>query len=171
ILMGSARQDGMLCVAGSLINWFIYTFKGKDTPSKIIADISFGGYQKQFKEGHWITSVKEISDAYEADPYCGAIFSAGFYKYFFGNIRKTLYKKKNLQNIKKDLPLFIVSGELDPVGGPVKLVELLYDTYIKLGLTNVSKKLYPNMRHEILNEVDYITPYNDLLDFINKNND
>ena len=69
------------------------------------------------------------------------------------------------------MPLFIVSGELDPVGGPVKLVELLYDTYIKLGLTNVSKKLYPNMRHEILNEVDYITPYNDLLDFINKNND
>ncbi|MBR2874606.1 MAG: alpha/beta hydrolase [Clostridia bacterium] len=171
ILMGSARQDGMLCVAGSFINWFIYTFKGKDTPSKIIADISFGGYQKQFKEGHWITSVKEISDAYEADPYCGAIFSAGFYKYFFGNIRKTLYKKKNLQNIKKDLPLFIVSGELDPVGGPVKLVDLLYDTYIKLGLTNVSKKLYPNMRHEILNEVDYTTPYNDLLDFINKNND
>ncbi|MBR2070763.1 MAG: hypothetical protein IJ981_04980 [Clostridia bacterium] len=55
--------------------------------------------------------------------------------------------------------------------GPVKLVDLLYDTYIKLGLTNVSKKLYPNMRHEILNEVDYTTPYNDLLDFINKNND
>lgn len=169
ILMGSARQDGTLRTAGAMIAGLTCAFKGKDAPANMIANMSFGSYQKNFKEGHWITSVKEISDAYEADPYCGKTFSAGFYKYFFKGL-KSLYKKENLNKIPKDYPIFIVSGELDPVGGPKTLVEKLFKTYKDIGLTNVKMKLYPNMRHEILNEKDYMTPQNDILAFINENN-
>lgn len=169
ILMGSARQPSAMVVGGKLIADLTCLFKGKDTPAKMIANITFGSYSKQFETGAWITADEEIANKYFNDPYCNGIFSAGFYKYFFKGL-KSLYKKEGLNNIPKDLPLFIVSGELDPVGGPRKLVEDLFATYQKLGLKNVSMKLYPEMRHEILNELDYMTPYNDILSFINENN-
>lgn len=169
ILMGSARQPRIMATAGQFVADATCAFKGMNAPAKLIANMTFGGYSKQFKTGAWITADDEISKKYFADPYCNVTFSAGFYKYFFRGL-KSLYTKEGLSQIPKDLPLFIVSGELDPVGGPRKFVEKLFETYVKLGLTNVSMKLYPEMRHEILNEIDYKTPYNDILNFINENN-
>lgn len=166
ILMGSAHQGGLLRTAGAVVAALTILFKGKDSPAKMIAAMSFGAYQKQFTEGVWITSDKSISDQYLADPYCGMIFSCGFYKYFFKGL-KDVYIKKNLAKIPKDYPIFIVSGELDPVGGPKTLVTKLYNMYLKEGLTKVDFKLYPNMRHEILNEIGYEKPYNDILNYIN----
>ncbi len=169
ILMGSAKQPAAMVVGGKLIADLTCAFKGKDAPAKMIAGITFGSYSKQFTTGAWITADEEIATKYFNDPYCNVTFSAGFYKYFFKGL-KSLYKKEGLSNIPKDLPLFIVSGENDPVGGPKKLVEDLFAMYRDLGLTNVSMKLYPNMRHEILNELDYMTPFTDILNFVNENN-
>lgn len=169
ILMGSANQKGMLAFAGRIIANLTCLFKGKDAPAKMIANMSFGAYQKQFSEGEWITSDKVESDKYDKDEFCGTIFSAGFYKYFFKHIL-ALYTKDGLGKIPKDYPLHIVSGAFDPVGGNGKLVQKLFDTYKNAGLTNVSMKLYENMRHEILNEIGYMEVYNDLLKFIDSQN-
>ncbi|MEG2002408.1 MAG: alpha/beta hydrolase [Clostridia bacterium] len=169
ILMGSANQKNFLTFAGRIIANLTCMFKGMDAPANMIANMSFGSYQKQFAEGEWITSDKVESDKYDADPYCGATFSAGFYKFFFRHI-PMLYTSGGLGQIPKDYPIHIVSGAKDPVGGSGKMVQKLFDTYKKVGLTNVSMRLYDNMRHEVLNEIGYMEVYNDLLKYLNDNN-
>ena len=60
----------------------------------------------------------------------------------------------------------IISGDRDPVGGNGKLVSRLYEKYIDAGLACVSMKLYPEARHEILNELNKEEVYGDVNDFI-----
>ena len=68
--------------------------------------------------------------------------------------------------MKKDLPILNVTGEEDPVGYYGKGVKAVYDGLLDAGCTNVSLKLYPYMRHEILNEVERETVYLDIENFL-----
>jgi len=82
---------------------------------------------------------------------CGVTASIGFFKSMFCGM-KDLYEECNLDCIKKDLKIFIISGDNDPVGGYGKRVKKLYETYVNTGITDVTMKLYENKRHELLNE-------------------
>ncbi len=59
-----------------------------------------------------------------------------------------------MQQIPKALPIFIYSGDKDPVGASGKGVERLYRAYRKAGLQDVSMTLYPGGRHEMHNEIN-----------------
>ena len=74
------------------------------------------------------------------------------------------------KKIRKDLPLFIASGSMDPVGGCGKSITRLYEMYTNaLGLVDVKFTLYPDYRHEILNEIGKEIVYADFLNFFDKN--
>ena len=167
--MGSAPQKNILTAFGKIVAKITCAFKGKDAPAKLIAGMSFGSYEKQFTEGAWITRDEVIAKSYYADEYCNVTFSAGFYNSFFTNLRK-LYKKNELAKIPRDLPLFLIAGNSDPVGGNGKMVEKLGNCYKENGLTNVHMTLYKDMRHEILNEIDFEQPQQDILNFLNEFN-
>ena len=65
------------------------------------------------------------------------------------------------------MPIYIVSGDEDPVGGYGKLVKQLFEVYKKSGIRDVQMKLYPGCRHEILNEVNKKEVYVDILNWLN----
>ena len=69
-------------------------------------------------------------------------------------------------NIRKDIPILIVSGAEDPVGNYGKGVEEVYSSLLAEGITDITRKIYPDMRHEILNELNRKTVYEDILTFI-----
>ena len=73
---------------------------------------------------------------------------------------------ENLARMSKKLPLFLVSGEDDPVGGFGKGVLRVYHTYEELGLLDITWKLYETDRHEILNELDRQQVYEDIYHWI-----
>ena len=75
-------------------------------------------------------------------------------------------QKSNIENIKKDLPILFVSGKSDPVGDYGKGVLESYRLYKKAGMKNVKIKLYAQMRHEILNEIDKNKVYLDIYKFL-----
>ena len=106
----------------------------------------------------------EYQEKYLADPMCNFTLSLGFYKSFFKALSK-IYRSKNLSNIRKDLPLFIISGDRDPVGGMGKLINRLYEVYKDNGLSHVEVKLYPEARHELLNELCREEVMSDVLTF------
>ena len=56
--------------------------------------------------------------------------------------------------VPKELPIYIFSGEKDPVGNNGKGIVKLYETYQGVGLTDVTYKLYKDGRHEMLNETN-----------------
>ena len=73
-----------------------------------------------------------------------------------------LHDKKLLAKVPKDLPILLVSGQDDPVGSFGKEVEAAAKSLRDAGVKNVEIKLYPNDRHEILNETDKEVVYVDL---------
>lgn len=117
--------------------------------------LMFGNFNKRIKEPRtafdWLSYNVENVDKYIADPLCGFGPRNGFCKEFLKGMNG-LYKKKNLEQIRKDLPIFIITGEEDPVTTYSKATTMLKDMYTKLGIKSVSIKIYQKARHEILNE-------------------
>ncbi len=71
-----------------------------------------------------------------------------------------------MRKIRQDMSILLIAGEGDPVGnkskGPMKLAKL----YKRLGIKDVETIIYPNMRHEVLNETDNKRVYADVLAFL-----
>ncbi len=155
ILCGSARQKATHLKLGEVVSKIQSVFCGKDKPAKFITKVTFGGYDKKFAydkmENAWVCSNLESVKKYNEDEMCGVTASIGFFKSMFCGM-KDLYEECNLDCIKKDLKIFIISGDNDPVGGYGKRVKKLYETYVNTGITDVTMKLYENKRHELLNE-------------------
>lgn len=169
IICGSARQDGLNVKAGAVLSEIQYKLYGADKPAKLIDKMAFGGFDRYFKaekqDRAWLSSDREEVEKNIADPECNFIPSIGFY-YSLLHGCLGLYTPKGLSCIRKDLPLLIVSGDRDPVGGNGKLVKALYDTYAECAMSNIKLKLYNNCRHELLNEVNRQEVTQDLIDFL-----
>ncbi len=133
--------------------------------------MSVGAYSKSIKNrkspNDWLSYNEENVKAFTEDPKCGHDSSNGFYRELIkGNNR--LYKTKFLNKINKNLPILVIAGEDDPVGACGKGPRRLEKMYKELGIKNVELKMYPHMRHEILNETGKEQVYNDILEFIQK---
>ena len=85
----------------------------------------------------------------------------------FGGM-KVLTRKSSVKKIPKNLPVFFVAGDKDPVGGFGKDVKKVYEKYLSAGIQDVQLKLYKNDRHEILNEVDRLQVYEDLYHWLSQ---
>ncbi|HZJ89791.1 MAG TPA: alpha/beta fold hydrolase [Bacilli bacterium] len=147
------------------------TKKGRDKVSKLLASLAIGSYAKSVKNPRtptdWISHNAENVDLYNANPLDGHPSSKGFYFELLSGTSK-LYKQENYQNVRRDLPLFIIAGKDDPVGLFGKGVEKLHTFYENLGFTAAELKIYENMRHEILNETNKKEVYEDVLKFLKK---
>ena len=88
----------------------------------------------------------------------------GYYNMFEGIAR--LHNKDLLRIIPKDLPVLFVSGEMDPVGSFGEEVRAAAKSLKDAGVQKVDLKLYPDDRHEILNELDKETVYDDLYEWM-----
>lgn len=157
--------------AGYQVARLVCKFKGEEKRAKFLDKCVMGPFAKCIKDRKydcdWISHDEAQVQKYVDDPKCGRTPTNGFYREFMkGNNR--LYKSKFLAKINPELPLLIMAGEEDPVGNFGKGPKALFNLYKKIGLKNVELKLYPNMRHEVLNEIDNKTAYNDLLEFIKK---
>ena len=72
----------------------------------------------------------------------------------------------NLRKMNKNLPVFFVAGEADPVGNYGAGVRESASRFQQIGMTQVALKLYALCRHEILNELNKEQVYHDLLNWI-----
>ena len=70
--------------------------------------------------------------------------------------------------MRKDLPVLIISGSDDPVGGYGKGVTRVYKKLKSAGLDDVTLKLYKDCRHEIHNDTCRDEVTKDILEFINR---
>ncbi len=163
VLSGSAFMKRPETWAGKALSLLIVKTKGGSESSKMIEKLVIGSFNKMVKEGSWISLNKENVKRYEADSLCGIPLCANFYYSMFKNTRK-LYTEKGLKSIDKTAPILIVSGSDDPVGKMGKSTKKLYRTYLKHNI-KVKLKLYPNLRHEVINEGEPKV-IKDILDFI-----
>lgn len=169
IIMGTGSQPTVMLNVGKGLSSLIASFKGWDYRSKFIDNLAFGAYNKRFEPSRtsrdWLTKDADIVDAYIANPRCTFMFTVNGYYNLFYSI-KDCQNKKNIDRIPKDLPVFFVAGKDDPVGNFGKGVEKACDGFIRAGIKDVNIKLYKDDRHEILNETNRKTVFDDILKWI-----
>ena len=102
-----------------------------------------------------------------AYPLCTFTFTHSAYIDLF-----TLLKECNSDawygSIPHDKPILLIAGDEDPVGDYGKGVKKVYDSYVRAGIRDIKMKLYKGNRHEILNELDRETVYDDILEWISE---
>lgn len=99
---------------------------------------------------------------------CGADATVGLFRDMLGGIR---FNQKNVNLVKMDpnTPVLFISGQDDPVGAMGKGVQRSCDAFRSAGVKDVTLKLYPGLRHEILNEkAMQKTVYGDIHDWLSR---
>ncbi|OLS15159.1 MAG: lysophospholipase [Promethearchaeota archaeon CR_4] len=130
----------------------------------------FGKYNKFFEPAKtkfdWLSRDEVEVKKYVDDPWCGFVCPTSFYVEFLTGL-STIWKKTNEARIPKDLPIYMYSGMLDPVGSNTKGVTKLFNRYKKLGIKDVTKKFYEGARHEMFNEINRDEVYKDVVQWLN----
>lgn len=114
----------------------------------------------------WISENIDNIDAYEADPLCGFDFTFnGFFALF--TIMNMALNQNWYEDIDKNFPMLLVSGRNDPIGNMGKGIDRLQQRLQHQGFHHISKRLYPNMRHEPLHEKQADMVLTDITNWIN----
>lgn len=167
IICGTGSVSGSTMKLGMLICKVLAKFKGWHYKSDFVKKLSFMGAYQEYDvtgkniEKNWLTRDLEIAKRFYSDEKSGFPFTVNGY---YGLMEAVYYdgQKENIEKIPKKLPLFLVAGDKDPVGDMGKGVMLAYEQYEKAGIQDITWKLYPDARHEIINEVNRQEVYEEI---------
>ncbi|MFI3174674.1 MAG: alpha/beta hydrolase [Bacillota bacterium] len=169
ILMGSGDVPFSQTLAGQKLVQILKLKYGIYHRSPFVESILFHDYTKGISPLHtkkdWLSRDEDVVQKYLADPSCNFLFTLGAYGDFLG-ILELSAKTLDARHIPLDLPIFIISGEEDPVGAWGRGVKKLYETYQKTGFSDVEMILYEGARHEILNETNKEEVFSDVAGWI-----
>ncbi len=114
----------------------------------------FDGLNKPFApartKSDWLSRDPAEVDAYVADPLCGFDVTNQLAIDLLDALPGLLASDR-LDRIRKDLPIYVFSGEKDPVGPNI---QGLIDSLKGAGFTRLTTRIYPGARHETLNETN-----------------
>ena len=171
IIMGTGQQPGFIVAGGKIAANFFGKKYGFDRFNPTVDGLAFGSYNKPFEpkrtDYDWLSANPENVDAYIADPLCGGQATVGLFRDMLGGIG-FISKPSNLAQMDKDMPVFFISGAMDPVGDLGKGTTKAYESFRKAGVKDVTLKLYPGLRHEILNEKEKDQVRADILAWVEK---
>ena len=172
IICGTGYHSFAVARLGMGIAKLASCMHGWDYRSQLLWWMSFGSYNAKFNptrtEADWLCRDEEVVDAYIRDPKCGFAFTVnGYYNMFLGLSK--IVRKEYLERMPKNLPVFFIAGDRDPVGNFGKGVRRTEKMFRKVGMENVTCRLYPEDRHELLNELDKVQVYEDITVWMEKN--
>lgn len=169
ILSGTGQQAKVLVLGGKLLSSMEIKKNGGKYKSEMLNNIAFGKYNDGFETtrtiSDWISRDEAEVDKYIEDPLCGYIPSASLFHDMMCGI-DFITKAKNVQRMNKNLPVYFMSGDADPVGENGKGVLRAYKSFLAAGMKDVAVKLYHDGRHEMLNELNRDEVFKDVLNWI-----
>lgn len=154
---------------GKFIAGLLQIFQGERHRSNFINQMAFGGYNKKFPDSKspnsWIVSDPAVVEAYDADARDGFIFTLNGFEALFGLIKQA-YRKSGWKMQNPQAPVFFIAGADDPCIISQKDFEKAVNFMRARGYDSVESKLYPGMRHEILNEIGKEKVWQDIVEWI-----
>ena len=155
IIMGTGWQPKAVIAGGMAVAKAVGAVVGENGTSDLVTNLAFGAYNKLFAPNRtscdWLSADEGNVDAYMADPLCGADATVGLFRQMLSGIRFN-QKLSNLRQMDPRIPVLFVAGEKDPVGDCGNGVRRTYQEFRRAGVQDCTLKLYPGLRHEILNE-------------------
>ena len=121
------------------------------------AEVDLSAFNAPFEpartEYEWLSRDPDEVDKYVEDPACGFGVNAAATGQMLAGLEPTADADR-LAAIRSDLPVYVVSGDADPLAGGGPLVQMVGDRYIAAGVKDVTVRLYPEARHELFNETN-----------------
>ncbi len=168
ILSGSNYQPVWLYRVARAIAHLERWRQGPNGRSALLDFLSFGAFNKAFKPNRsafdWLSRDPAEVDKYVNDPLCGFRCSNQLWLDLLGGLQR-ITPVPNLAQIDSNLPLLVIGGERDPVSQGKRLGDLA-GALREAGLRQVQLKIYPDARHELLNESNRDEVTTDLIDWL-----
>lgn len=121
------------------------------------AEVDLSAFNAPFEPARtdydWLSRDPEEVDKYVADPACGFGVNAAAARGMLEGLGPTADPDR-LAGIRADLPIYLMSGQADPLAGGGPLVQTVADRYTAAGVKDVHVDLYPEARHEAFNETN-----------------
>jgi alpha-beta hydrolase superfamily lysophospholipase len=166
VLAGSSWEPGWFTRVAALLGSLECRRQGESGRSRLVHALTFGAYNRDVGGGRtdfdWISRDEAVVDRYVADPLCGFQLDNGFWREFVRGLT-ALFDSVQLRRVPSDLPVLLLAGDRDPVGhhgrGPARLARALREA----GSRDVTLRLYPGARHDVLHETSRRDVLDDLL--------
>ena len=169
VIMGTGQMSPAIIAGGKAVAAEEAHRVGEDQTSSLVDKLAFGAYNKRFAPNRtgfdWLSLNQDNVDRYMADPLCGGNATIGLFREMLGGL-SFIAKPENLKRMNLNIPVLFISGEMDPVGDCGNGVKRAFASFRKAGVRDVSLKLYPELRHEILNETCRETVYEDIYQWL-----
>ncbi|KGN35475.1 alpha/beta hydrolase [Knoellia aerolata] len=157
VLSGTAGDPGRLAAVGRRVAGAQARLRGRKHLSGLMNTLTFGQYNSAFKpnrtEFDWLSRDEAEVDKYIADPLCGNVFTTSFYADLLGGLQQ-INRPAAYAAVPRDLPVLVVSGSLDPLSANGKGPREVAEAYRSAGVSDVTMTIYPDARHELLNETN-----------------
>lgn len=170
ILSGTAGKNPLAKI-GKIVAKHYIRKDGGTVPSAKLTHISFGNYNKKYKDAKtpmdWLSRDEEIPQNYLKDPQRNFLFTSSAFLDLI-----TLIDLVNsdgwFSKFPKKLPVYLIAGDMDPVGNYGKGIKQVYYKLIEHRVDHIQMKLYKDARHEILFELNKEEVYEDTLIWIDE---
>ncbi len=171
VLSGTASFMKGLGTVGLASAKVISAFRGRSRSNNFLKAAFFSEFNKKFKPNRtqvdWISSDEKQVDLFDADPYRIEDFSLSIFLDILKGSRE-INKQIIFNATPKSLPIYIFSGDKDPVGEMGKGVRKVVRQYKKAGINDLTSKIYKGGRHEMLNEINKVEVEQDVINWINE---
>lgn len=156
LLSGSGAPNRMEIRGARWLAGLLSSLRGREQLSLLLNKLVFQGFNRPFAPNRtsfdWLSRDELEVDRYKADPLCGGPASNGLWVDLFGGLLE-VNSQRALASIPSELPILISGGAADPAGGEAQLKKLA-NTYQTTDHSDVTLKIYPDARHELLNETN-----------------
>lgn len=156
---------------GKALAKLLTLFYGERHRSSLVQKMAFGSYNRGIElpesPNSWICANPQTVSDYDRDPLCGFVFTLNGFTALFTLVQQ-VYRPQNWQVSNPQMPVLFIAGADDPcILSPQKFQQAV-DLVKSVGYAHVNAILYPQMRHELLNETESGKVMEDVLDFLEK---
>ena len=145
----------LLHTVGQGIATVLAAVRGPRTVSPFMVRANMGGYCKRIpgakSPNAWLTRDEAVVRAYDADPLCAFPFTLGSYREMLAAIHH-VNRARWARSVDKNLPILLISGAEDPVGGYGEGVRKVWAMLGDAGVKDLTCEIFEGARHELHNE-------------------
>lgn len=169
VLSGTGQEPAPLVAFGRGISGLLCTLRGPGYVSRLVYSLSLGAYNRKFRPnrttGDWLSRDSRMVDQSLKDPLCSFQPTVSMFRDMMTGLQ-FIARPANLSKMDLDTPIYFFSGDQDPVGSMGKGVRKVEAMFRAAGCRDVTVRLYPGGRHEMLNEVNRQEVLADLLSWL-----
>jgi alpha-beta hydrolase superfamily lysophospholipase len=175
ILSGTCYESTMGTRIGIILSRLLLAILPSHTKGLLFHILIFGGFNLRFfltrDPADWTSRDTQKVDECRKDPYTGFCCSIYFFNVLFTGLNQ-LFRPDILKKIPH-IPLLLMSGGDDAIAGKnLKKLYRLVTTLTRNGSHNGhpkhTLKIYPNGRHELINELNRHEIYRDVVLWLDK---